>query len=445
MTSIRLVLTSLVAGIMLGRNPVYAEVPPVDTTGERWQELDQKIRILERKFELEKEKADSAAARQAVLEAGEKGFVIRSADGSYQLKLRGYMQADGRLYYNDDEQPATNDILLRRVRTIFEGTLNKYTRFRIMPDFGQGKTVLQDSYIEFAYWPAAQLRAGKFKPPLGLERLKSGANLLFIERGQPTSLVPNRDLGIQLGGALAKGSLEYAVGLFNGASDGGSTDGDSNDDKDLVGRVFAHPFRKAGADLSQGLGVGIAGSVGHQKGGLPSFSTPGQRTFFSYRTDAIADGRRWRLSPQFYYYQGPLGLLGEYVRSVQETRKGTETANLANTAWQLAASWVVTGGEASFTDVKPKRPFNPRNGVWGAVELAARYHELQVDKAAFPVFADPAKAAGKAAALGVGVNWYLDRQLKVSAGYEQTAFDRGGATGDRESEKVLLIRFQVAY
>ena len=434
----------MVTGFLLGTSLAGA-AGLSSTEEERWQELDQKIRILERKLELEKEKADSAAARQAVLEAGEKGFVIRSADGSYQLKLRGYIQADGRLYFNDAERAAANDILLRRVRPIFEGTLNKYTRFRIMPDFGQGKTVLYDSYLEFVYWPAAQLRAGKFKPPLGLERLKSGANLLFIERGLPTSLVPNRDIGLQLGGPLAKGGLEYAVGIFNGASDGGSTDGDSNDDKDLVGRVFAHPFRKAGADLSQGLGLGVAGSLGHQKGGLPSFSTPGQRTFFSYRTDAIADGRRWRLSPQLYYYQGPLGLLGEYVRSVQETRKGTETVNLANSAWQLAVSWVVIGGEASFTDVKPKRPFNPRNGVWGAVELAVRYHELQVNKDAFPVFADPAKAAGKASVLGVGVNWYLDRQLKVSAGYEQTTFDRGSATGDRETEKVLLIRFQVAY
>jgi phosphate-selective porin OprO/OprP len=106
---------------------------------------------------------------------------------------------------------------------------------------------------------------------------------------------------------------------------------------------------------------------------------------------------------------------------------------------------VFTGEEASFTDVKPKHPFNPRNGIWGAVELAARYHELAVDEAAFPVFADTAKAAGKAAALGVGINWYLDRQFKVSANYEQTTFDRGSVSGDRETEKALLIRFQVAY
>lgn len=434
----------MVAGILL-RTSLAGAAESSSSEEERWQELDQKIRILERKLELEQEKADSENAKRAVVEAGEKGFVIRSADGAYQLRLRGYTQADGRIYFKDEEQPATNDILLRRVRPIFEGTLNRYTRFRIMPDFGQGKTVLQDSYLEFLYWPAVQFRVGKFKPPLGLERLKSGSNLLFIERGQPTSLVPNRDIGLQLGGTLAKGGLEYAAGIFDGSTDGGSNDSDNNDDKDLVGRAFAHPFRKTGADLSQGLGLGVAGSLGHQKGGLPSFTSPGQRTFFSYRTDVIADGRRWRVSPQFYYYQGSLGLLGEYVRSVQEIRKGAETANLANKAWQVAVSWVLTGEEASFTDVKPKHPFNPRNGIWGAVELAVRYNELRVDEDAFPAFADPAKSAKQAAALGVGINWYLDRQVKVSANYEQTTFDRGSASGDRETEKALLIRFQVAY
>jgi len=57
---------------------------------------------------------------------------------------------------------------------------------------------------------------------------------------------------------------------------------------------------------------------------------------------------------------------------------------------------VLTGEEASYKGVKPKRPFDLKNGAWGAFELAARYSQLHVDGDAFPVFADLTKAAKEA-------------------------------------------------
>ncbi|AMV70531.1 porin [Desulfuromonas carbonis] len=441
MRSNRFITLVLVAGLLLGTSPVWAGPSPE----ERWQELDQKIRILERKLELEKEAAGKEAAKHGVVEAGEKGFAIRSQDGSWQLKLRGYVQADGRVYLDDNRDAVTNDLLLRRVRPIIEGTLGKDYQFRIMPDFGRGKTELLDAYIQANYWPAAQVRVGKFKAPVGLERLQSGASLLFVERALPTSLVPNRDVGLQIGGELAKGTLSYALGLFNGGVDGGSTDSDSNDDKDLAARLFAHPFKTSGIAPLQGLGIGVAGSYGNQEGALPSFKSGGQQTFFKYLATSNADGRRWRVAPQAYWYAGPVGLLAEYVRSEQEVSNGTITRDLANQAWQVAASWVVTGEDASFKGVKPKRSFDPKSGAWGALELAGRYNELEIDQDAFPLFADPTKYAEKASAWAAGLNWYPSRNLKVVVNYEQTTFDQGSASGDRETEKVLLTRVQVAY
>ena len=48
--------------------------------------------------------------------------------------------------------------------------------------------------------------------------------------------------------------------------------------------------------------------------------------------------------------------------------------------------------------------------------------------------------------IGVGLNWYLNRNLKIVLGYDQTKFDGGAPNGgDREDEKVLFTRFQVAY
>src|SRR5699024_6016233 len=140
--------------------------------------------------------------------------------------------------------------------------------FRVMPDFGGGTTTLQEAYLDWTFSPAAVLRVGKFKEPVGLERLQSAADIAFVERALPTSVAPNRDLGIQLGGSLASGRLEYAVGLFNGVVDGGSGDLDSNDGKDLAARLWLTPWRGTPSVLS-GLSFGIAATSGDQE------ATPG--------------------------------------------------------------------------------------------------------------------------------------------------------------------------
>jgi len=159
--------------------------------------------------------------------------------------------------------------------------------------------------------------------PFGLERLQSATDLVFVERGLPANLVPNRDMGIQLSGDLAKNRLNYAIGVFNGTPDGGRVDAACHDAKDIVARLFAAPLQPfpAGHPL-RGLGVGLAASRGKQHGALPAFKTAGQSTFFSYAANASASGFRTRLSPQLHYYYGAVGLIAEFVRSEQKRGMG---------------------------------------------------------------------------------------------------------------------------
>src|SRR6267143_1743388 len=189
--------------------------------------------------------ASDEAKSSAGVSAGKDGFSVTSADGAYQLRLKGLVQEDGRFFDQDREKPASDTFLLRRVRPILEATVAKIFDFRIMPDFGGGQTVLFDAYLEARFSPAAKLRAGKFKPPVGLERLQSASDTLFVERALPTSLVPNRDVGVQLSGDLFGSRLSYAIGAFNGAVDGGNGDADVNDGKEAAARVFVTPFAKS--------------------------------------------------------------------------------------------------------------------------------------------------------------------------------------------------------
>jgi phosphate-selective porin OprO/OprP len=457
-----------------------ARADDVSELRERLEAQEQKIRVLERKLELQDEATKAAVPTTPVVRASpQQGFRIQSADGANVVRLRGVLQFDGR-YFPDDVTPATADTwILRRVRPILEGTLNGIYDFRFTPDFAAGKAIVQDAYIAARFKPWSVLTVGKFKAPVGLERLQSATDIRFIERGLPTSLVPNRDLGVTLGGDVAGGVVNYAVGYFNGVTDGGSSDANTptpdaeNDTKgDWTARIFLQPFVNSDNFALRGLGFGVAGTFVDSTGSttttlLPSYRTPGQQTFFSYRattaasgtTPAVngtfADGERLRWTPQAYYSIGSFSALGEYVNVSQDVTRATPTAGvrsatLDQTAWQVQLAWFATGEDESFRGYTPGSVFSLENHTWGALELVARYHELDIDDDTFVgganSFANPDSAASKATAWGVGLNWYLNQNYKWSVNYDVTSFE-GGAPGgaDRPDEKAVFTRFGLQF
>lgn len=425
---------------------------------ERVEQLDQQVRILSRRIELDREEAAARSKSAPALSAGADGFGFRSQDKSFQLRFRGTLQADSRWYL---EQPgsgtqASDTFVIRRVRPVLEGTLHEKYGFRIMPEWAGSSFSLLDMHLDANFTPQLRVRAGKFKSPVGLERLQSPADLLLMERAFPTQLVPNRDVGVQLHGDLLNGTLNYAAGLFDGTVDGSSTVQDNNDGKDIAVRVFAHPFRNTDWEALTGLSLGMAFTTGNQSGtatagNLPSFLTPGQITFFTYATGAFADGQRQRISPQFFYGYGPFGVLGEYVVSSQQiSRTGNAKQRISNSAWQLALTYVLTGEDARLTRVAPHENFDWRQSTWGALELLARVSQIKVDDDVFTGgssarLADPTTQARKATDYAIGMNWHLNRAVKLAINYEITRFDGGAINGDKLDERVVLTRLQIAY
>lgn len=429
---------------------------------QRINELEQNQKVLQRKWEIEQEKVEQKEKDKSKesLSAGfnsKDGFYLKSSDGSNAIRFKGLLQADGRFFLNDDGDRLSNQFIARRIRPIVEGDISKYFGFRFMPDFGSGSTTIVDAYADIKPLKELRLRVGKFKVPVGLERLQSGGNLFSVERGLTTNLVPNRDLGALLYGDIGNGVLSYAAGVVNGTVDGGSSDNDISDGKDIVGRVFAHPFKRTEIAPLEKLGLGIAATWGSQFGSatstqLASQRSSGQNSFFSFRSDGtapntvIASGDRWRVVPQAYYYVGPFGLFGEYVLSNQEVSLAGNKRNVRHKAWQVAASYVVTGEENSFGGIKVKNPVNFKKGNWGALELGARYNDLDIDDNVFPIFADAARSATRAKAFGSVVNWHLSNNYKFSVSYDYTKFSGGAAAGaNRDAEHALFTRLQAAY
>lgn len=413
--------------------------------------LDQRLRVLERNLELQEEARVAREKEAAVVAVNDRGASFKSANGDYEVKIRGLIQGDGRFFTGGEPAGAYDTFLLRTARPTIEGTLGKWVGYRFTPEFAGDSASIVDVYADLKFSPAATVRVGKFTSPVGLERLESSSALSAIERALPSELAPNRDIGVQLQGEVAKGALSYGIGVFNGTVDGRDAVTSNPDNEfEYAGRLFFEPFRND-ASFWSGLGFGIGGSVGDTEGTgnnfLPRYRTPGQVQFFNYRAAVAADGRRTRWSPQGYFYRNAFGLLAEYIESAQELRVGATRAELENNAWQATVSWVLTGEDASYRGVaKPSSPFSPGKGGWGAWELVGRYGELDVDEGAFPLFADPAVAARSAQSWTVGVNWYLNSNLKLVANYLQTRFGGGAAAGaDRDGEKAVFTRLQVAF
>ena len=429
---------------------------PEASLEDRLERLDQQARIVESQRGLDPETASGGARGTPIVKAGADGFILSSADSSYRLKLGAHVQVDSRFFPQDPNQLSTNTFVLRSARPILEGTVARYFDFRFMPDFGNGTTTIQEAYVDARVRPQINIRYGKFKPPVGLERLKKESDQIFIERAQPTNMVPNRDLGVELYGDLWHGVLSYAAGAFNGVADGASGDIADHDGKDFAGRTFAHPFKFVNLVPLQGLGVGISGTFGDRQGttavpSLPFYRTSGQTTFFRYRSDGtpagtvLASGTLYRYSPQAYYYFKSLGLLGEYVVSSQDVVLGSTTTTVRNNSWQVAGTYVLTGEKATYANVVPKRALDGTPNSWGAFEIAGRYTQLNIDKSAFPFFADPQASAQRAGAWALGLNWYLNTIVKFVLNYEQTDFRGGSSKGDRDKEKAILGRLQLSY
>jgi phosphate-selective porin OprO and OprP len=392
--------------------------------------------------------APTQVASHRTVVVGSNGLVLSSSDGANTITVHGYLQADDRMFSSNIHGQDLDTFLFRRIRPLFEGTLFNAVDFRFMPDFGQSNPQIQEAYLEWKTIPFAKFRVGKFKEPIGLEALRSDRDLSFTERSLASDLLPLRYMGAQLSGTVLSNSISYAGGYFNGSSDGSNGNFQWLQANEFASRVFFLPFTTTRIAMLRQLGFGLAGSIANQHGPIAGLKTMGQSTFFKYSSSTLANGQHTRISPQAYYYFGPAGVLGEYVISSQDVVHGVQKANVTDRAWQVSGSFVLTGEKNTYNGVKPRNSFEPSRGLrhLGAFELAFRYSQVRVGSNAFPVFASAKTAAQAADERAIGLNWYLNRFVKLTTDLEYTNFTMSStAVSPLHNEIVLLNRVQLAF
>jgi phosphate-selective porin len=133
--------------------------------------------------------------------------------------------------------------------------------------------------------------------------------------------------------------------------------------------------------------------------------------------DILSDGVDL-LNPELALVLGPLSLQGEYSKAF------VDGSSLDFEGFYVQASYFLTGEhrnyrrtEAAFSRVSPRADFDMKGGL-GAWELALRYSELDLD--------DGGIVGGDVDDLTLGLNWYLNPNVRLMLNYVRSDDDNNG-------------------
>ena len=412
-------------------------------------------------------------------------LVISSADKQFTFAPRALLQFDAADYDQAEPGPFATDLrrdgaavgspsvdmthardlkdgdVFRRARLGFEGTAYGDFSYRMLFDFGgsgvENSGQLYEGWAQYAGLKPFAVRVGAFRPSEGLEDQTTPSDLMFLDRPGSTDTA----------GGLAASDTRTAVQVFGygdrwfasadvtGRAIGVISTGTASataqsygDQLGFVGRVGFTPLK--GDDWR--LYVGAHGSYVSEPPNAsgPSTAVTGV-TPISSRVIAFNDTPEMRVDGTKLVNTGNIdakdaGTEGlEFAVQKQNLFLQAEYENMfvdrsdihsspSFSGWYVEGSWFVTGearrysaSAASFGLPVVAHPFNPRSGQWGAVELAVRYSDLDLNYDAGAARTLPtvdAVRGGDQKIFTAGVNWYLNSLFRLTGEYQHVTIDR---------------------
>jgi phosphate-selective porin OprO and OprP len=409
------------------------------------------------------------AYAERVFFAGYKGgFYIRSEEeGGMELLLGGAFQTDYRYFL--EEERADNRFDIRRARLRFKGQLTQYLRFGLGFEFQGNETDnLVDAYAEAVFIPSA-LRFGQFKEPYSLEWQSVDKAQFFAERSMGYYLGPVRDVGIMLHGSLFQGTINYAVGLFNGDGDDGAASGAEEDGPEAAARIVFAPFKESFSPWFNGIQFGASAAYAQidnlninlrvKSTGMVGTDTNLYVLTHNTKFGVIQDvGSRQRSGVEAAWAVGPLLFQGEYfdLKYTDMEAASDNPADAVFSSWYASAVWCLTGerpilSKGVVQPLYPNRFFNPENGTWGALCLGARIEHFSGDENW--INSASYVSVSEADAYSLSLNWVLFPMARIVLDYTHTNLSDpirvrvlpDGSVDYIEEENVVTIRFGIDF
>ena len=402
-------------------DPVLDRLNAMET---RIRQLESRNAELEQQAIVTQDRVQNVEVRAA--KAAQPGVVPSYSDvtDSFTFKPRGVLQID---YATFNERAGgyqfSDGTDLRRARFGFEGTAYKRFKWRLDAEYVKQQANLLDAYISYAINPKLSVTIGQHKAPYGLEANTADANNTFFERSLASNTFgavgAERRLGLSL--AYNTDKLNAAVGVFGGA-EGVTRNGTSKDEPYGVNaRVTFDPILDTGRVVHLGASAYHVSHFGNKA--ITLSDRPNVRVddgrLFSVALTNLQSGDYLGAEAAVVY--GPFSVQGEYG-ALKLGRLGT-LPSLDFSGFNIAASIFLTGESRSFRGgnvdkLKPFADFDPAKGKWGAVELAARYDEIDLTDSALGAVNAASNPNGRKAHTWTGaLNWYLNPNFRASFNY----------------------------
>lgn len=309
--------------------------------------------------------------------------------------------------FSETSNEANDTFDLNRVRLSFESEFNSDWSAKLKFDLQDGLEI-KDAYIKYDAWDWANIIVGKQKEPFGLEKLMSSKNLPFIERSMSSSAIsPGRSYGINISGE--QDSVNWQLGYFqddntqkSNAITGRLTWAPWYENKNLVhlGTAFSQrSFHGETFRINETLEVGTADSlIEGTKIEADSISQSGIEFMWQYK--GLVNIAEWQqakvtsLDGNQYQYDG-----GYYQMSYLFSGKNRKYKNGILSSVNTQNDW----------------------------ELSLRYSQLKLHE-----------ENSQANVLSLGVNYFLNKDVKFMADYRNAKYIEEGA--DLGSGNALSLR-----
>ena len=285
-------------------------------------------------------------------------------------------------------------------------------------------------------------RFGYSKTPVGFEGVTSSSATTFVETALPTQAVwEGRRAGLDW--AWVKPHFILNIGDYFWRKD---FDG-NNPGHTWAGRAAWIPLNKPGNVLHLGVSASRENLDWADNGTVPPAARLRARPEDGLSPVRLVDTGNLSYSKsvdrqgfEALWIKGPWSLQGEYLQAQVDRYNGKPNVDV--NGFYVFTTWTLTGESRFYSDGNvADRRYNGRDlqavrptHAWGAVELAVRYSELDLN--------DGAITGGKEHDWTAGANWYIGEHLKFQTNYVWAFSDRGTL---QVNPRIFEVRAQVYF
>ena len=367
------------------------------------------------------------------VEAQDGILVLESPTSGYKLWFDSRAQADGAVYFGapDYADPIGNGTSIRRARFAVKAQIDKNWYGEFDMDLANGLVELKDAMVRYTGVPNLDLQVGNFKENFSIQRNTTSRYLQFIERPMVCSaLAPSRHLGFNA--KYAKDWIWASAGVFAQKVAGVEEwDLTADNNKDF-GRnsgysataklVFRPLYKMDNASLH------IGGAVSYR---TPKVTDDSYGCYRASARNSTNINRKKYLDtnnlPGFHHnllYTAELaghwnGLRYEAAYMATDVYFNADAADNVTKhfgGWYVQAGYLLFGGKQRYDAKGGKYTKVERGRKWGDIELCGRYEFCDLNSGTV--------YGGSSEAYTVGLNWYVNDNVKMQLNYQFNNNDR---------------------